>query len=207
MAAMVSQMTSAPVWLGDYTPNADERLVMRGLDWAGYQTLLALRGDRRSPRMAYLDGAVELIGTSRGHENIKSRIGSLVETYCVDRTIPINTYGNWHLDDQAVEAGVEPDDCFIFGRDFEARQRPDLAIEVVWTSGGIKKLEVYRRLRVGEVWFWKQDAICVHVLAGDTYEERERSACLPDLDLALICRLALLPTLNEAVDQLRAALR
>jgi hypothetical protein len=30
------------------------------LDWDGYQTLLDLRGERPQPRMAYLDGVVEL---------------------------------------------------------------------------------------------------------------------------------------------------
>jgi hypothetical protein len=30
---------------------------------------------------------------------------------------------------------------------------------VIWTSGGIDKLEVYRRLRVREVWIWKSGRI------------------------------------------------
>ena len=32
--------------------------------------------------------------------------------------------------------------------------RPDLAIEVIFTSGGIDKLEAYKRLAISEVWFW-----------------------------------------------------
>jgi len=39
--------------------------------------------------------------------------------------------------------------------------------EVVWTSGGIDKLEIYRRLGVGEVWRWKDSRIEIHVLQGE----------------------------------------
>ena len=65
------------------------------------------------------------------------------------------------------EAGCEADECYIFGPRPRDKARPDLAIEVVWTSGGLDKLEVYRRLEVGEVWFWKDGVIAVHVLDRD----------------------------------------
>ena len=80
-------------------------------------------------------------------------------------------------------------------------------IEVVWTSGGIDKLEVYRRLGVGEVWFWEDDVLAAYVLGRQRHERRERSACLPGLDLALVSRLARLATVNEAVEALLETLR
>ncbi len=45
------------------------------------------------------------------------------------------------------------------------REAPDLAIEVIWTSGGIDKLESYRGLGVGEVWFWREGRMEVFVEA------------------------------------------
>ncbi|HEX7704323.1 MAG TPA: Uma2 family endonuclease, partial [Kofleriaceae bacterium] len=81
---------------------------------------------------------------------------------------------------------------------------PDLAIEVVWTSGGLDKLEVYRRLGVGEVWHWKDDRLTVHVLGANGYELHDRSHCLPDIDLELLVSLLDLPTLNEAVERTQA---
>ncbi|HEU4611393.1 MAG TPA: Uma2 family endonuclease [Kofleriaceae bacterium] len=86
------------------------------------------------------------------------------------------------------------------------KEWPDLAIEVVWTSGGINKLEIYRRLRVDEVWFWKNEALTVYGLTEHGYEPRERSRHVPDLDIEMLCRLAEIEPLNEAVRQLRAAL-
>jgi len=35
----------------------------------------------------------------------------------------------------------------IIGAD-QSTKRPNLAIEVIWTSGGINKLEIYKRLGV-----------------------------------------------------------
>lgn len=32
------------------------------------------------------------------------------------------------------EAGLEPDECYVIGAE---KEYPDLAIEVVWTSGGM----------------------------------------------------------------------
>jgi Uma2 family endonuclease len=206
MEAMIS-MTNTPVPLGEYVPTADQRIVLRGLSWAGYQTLRALRGDRRSPRMAYLDGSVELMGTSREHEGIKGCLGRLVEAFCTVRGIPWTTFGNWLLDDESEEAGLEPDECYVFGPDPLGPDRPQLAIEVVWTSGGINKLEIYRRLGVGEVWFWKRDVIQVFVLSAAGYEEAPRSACLPEIDLGVLCELAPVRPTSDAVARLHDRLR
>lgn len=207
MVTMTRAMTSAPVPLGEYVPTADDRIVLRGLDWNGFQTLLALRGDRRRPRMAYLDGVVELMGASRGHEGMKGNLGRLVEAFCTERGIPWSTYGNWLLDDRSEEAGCEPDECYIFGPDPKQVRWPHLAIEVVWTSGGINKLEIYRRLQIGEVWFWKDGAITVHVLVGTQYEPRERSACLPEIDLHVVAELAAVEPTSEAIARYLARLR
>ncbi len=209
MAVMGSPMTPAPVPLGDYVPEADQRVQLDGLSWDDYETLLALRGERSRPRLTYLDGTVELMSPSGGHEYTNSMLARVLEAYCLERGIPFIPVGNWTVKNEK-DAGLEPDECYVF--DAKARtkavreQRPDLAIEVTWTSGGIDKLEVYRRLGIAEVWYWKADAIAVYVLGPDGYEQRERSACLPDVDLALLCRLARCETVNEAVAQLRAAL-
>ena len=207
MAAMVSRWMDAPVALGDYVPMADQRVVLDGVDWAGYEALLALRGERSRPKLAYLDGVVELMSTSREHEGLKSVVGRLVEGFCFERDIDFSPYGGWTLKAKVKRAGVEPDECYIFGARPQDQDRPDLAIEIVWTHGGIDKLEAYRRLQVGEVWFWDDDAISVHVLGRGGYETRACSACLPDLDLELVCRLAQVEPTSAAVKQLRAILR
>jgi Uma2 family endonuclease len=171
----------------------------------GYEALLALRGDRSSPRISYLDGAVELMSPSKGHERIKGYLGRLAVTFAIERGIELSPYGSWTLKQAPKEAGVEPDECYLIGAD-QARETPDLVIEVVWTSGGIDKLEAYRRLGVEEVWFWKSDALQVYVRRADVYVPVQESAALPGLDLALLCAMLEHPTATQAIKAFRAAL-
>ena len=206
MAVMMSRSTDAPVPLGEYVPTADRVLVMRGITWEGFETLLALRGEHGRPRLAYLDGAVELMTTSREHEGIKSNVGCFVDAYCLDRGVTFAKYGNWTLKDEHERTAVEPDECYSFGPNPRERSCPDLVIEVVWTSGGIDKLEAYRRLGVREVWFWEAMTLAAFVLGTAGYERRERSACLPGFDLALVSTLSQRDT-SEAVAEFLAALR
>ena len=177
-------------------PTADQRIVMYNRSWSDFETLLAIRGERSAPRMAYLDGVVEIMSPSRDHERIKSMLGRALEAYCLARDIELSPVGSWFLKRRAKEAGAEPDECYIFGGNPSAKAKPDLVIEVVWTRGGIRKLEIYRRLGIGEVWFWKDDALSVHVLVGGKYERRTQSECIPELDLDLLCDLAELSTVN-----------
>jgi Uma2 family endonuclease len=189
---------------GDYVPTADQRVVMYGVPWAHYAAIAALRGEKAVPRIAFLDGAMELMSPSRTHESIKSYLGILIEAYALARGIRFSPYGSWTLR-QPESAGAEPDECYLFGS--QEREVPDLVIEVVWTSGGINKLEIYRRLRVPEVWFWnKPNQIDIQRLVGDRYERVESSAFLPGLDVALLCTLLDQPTAFDAVQALRATL-
>lgn len=189
-------------------PATDQRLVIYNVPWSHYEAQLALRGDAPVPRMAYLEGALELMSPSKDHERAKSYIGRLVEAYALERDIDLSPYGAWTLKNAPREAGAEPDECYIVGAD-QGKDTPDLVIGVVWTSGGFDKLEIYRRLGIGEVWFWKEGRIEVHLLArdGDGYEPAARSRLFSDLDLELLCSLLDRPTALQAVKALREELR
>jgi Uma2 family endonuclease len=191
---------------GEYVPTADQRVVMHGVPWAHYEALLALRGETSSPRIAFLEGALELMTPSKDHERNTSYVGRLLEAWALERGVDLSPYGSWTLKSAPRQTGVEPDECYIVGAD-QGKDRPDLAIEVIWTSGGIDKLEVYARLGVGEVWFWKDGRIQVHVQRGDGYERAARSALFPGLDVDLLCSFLDRPTALQAVRAFREALR
>jgi Uma2 family endonuclease len=196
----------ATIPAGEYVPTADQRVVMHGVPWSHYEALVALRGEAASPRIAFLEGALELMTPSKDHERNKSCLGCLIEAYALERGIDLSPYGSWTLKSAPRQSGAEPDECYIVGPD-QSRERPDLAIEVVWTSGGIDKLEVYARLGIGEVWFLKEGRIEVHVLRGDVYERASCSALFADLDLDLMCSFLDRPTALQAVRAFREALR
>ena len=84
----------------------DRVVVMRGITWEGFETLLALRGERSRPKLAYLDGEVELMTTSREHEGIKSNVGCFVDAFCLERRIRFAKYGNWTLEDSSSRSGI-----------------------------------------------------------------------------------------------------
>ena len=107
---------------------------------------------------------------------------------------------------KAVKRGAEPDECYVFGN-VSKPLRPDLAIEVVSTSGGIRKLEIYRKLAVREVWFWRRGRITVQALRGDRYEEVTASEVLPGLDLDVMSRFLDRPTSSQAIRGYRSALQ
>jgi hypothetical protein len=184
---MGSMLETVAVTPGERVETADHRIVTSGVPWPHFEAQLALRGDAPVPRMAYLDGALELMSPSKDHERIKSYLGSLVETYALEKDIDLSRYGSWTLKHAPAAAGLEPDECFILGPD-QVKPIPDLAIEVIWTSGGIDKLEIYRRLD------------------GDRFERVERSRLFPGLVLDLLVSLLDRPTALQAIRALRPAL-
>jgi Uma2 family endonuclease len=189
----------------EVAPEADQRLIMNGISWTAYEAQLALRGEAPVPRIAYLEGVMELMSPSRDHERLKSYIGRLVEAFAMERGLDLSPYGSWTLRHAPRAAGLEPDECYIIGSDQRA-ERPDLAIEVEWTSGGIDKREIYARLGITEVWVWRNGAIVVHVLRDGAYVEHERSSVLPEIDLAQLASFLDHPTVLQAIRAYRKAL-
>jgi len=173
---------------------------MRGVTWEAFEAFLAARGAAR-PSVTYLEGTLELMSPSRDHETIRKRLAAIVEEYLDHAGVIYEGVGSWLLKHAPEQAGLEPDECYIL-HDI-AKPRPDLAIEVVWTSGGIDKLEVYRRLGIGEVWFWIEDAVTAHVLVDGQYQTRTRSALLPDFDFGLVAEMLALPSLSDVRRALR----
>lgn len=177
----------------DDEPSEDKIVVLRGLHWSDYQRMLELRGEAATPRFAYLQGQLEIMTPSRRHHSIKSLIGCLVEVWCLEKGVEFSTVGSWTLENKEAESGLEPDESYVFAPDARA-DRPDLAIEVVWTSGGLKKLDIYARLGVREVWFWRRGRITVHVLRGAEYVEQNGSELLAGIDLIELASFIERPT-------------
>ena len=182
----------------DDRPHEDHFVVLHGVSWADYQRFMEVRGDHSAPRISYLEGELQIMSPSESHERIKSLLGSLVEMWLVDRRIQFTRVGAWTLTNRAAHRGAEPDECFVFGPSSEA-SGPDFAIEVIWTSGGLDKLEIYRMLGVREVWIWRRGTLTAYVLRGERYEASARSEALADLDLRQLAAMVDYPTTLDAM--------
>jgi Uma2 family endonuclease len=191
-------------------PPEDQVVVLQGATWADYQRLLAIRGESSVPRLTFLEGRLEIMSPSRSHEKTASRVGHLVEVYCLHAGIEFEALGSWTLEKKEAERGAEPDECYLFGEAAlqEDPAAPQLAIEVEWSRRAVNKLEVYRKLGVPEVWIWhrRTGQISVHVLRGEQYEAVERSEALPGIDLVVLASFLDRPTASEAIRAYRGAL-
>ena len=183
----------------------DRRVFLR-VDWNGLKALLAARGDAAVPRVSYLDGVIELTAPSKTHESRSWLIGRLLEVWGDENDVLLEGLKSWTLKNEGKEAGAEPDECWVVG-DRPHATKPDLALEVVQSHGGLDKLEVYRRLGVKEVWFWIDGELTVHVLRGKSYLRSTRSTLFRRLDLKLLSRFVRHQSPARARMLYRAALR
>lgn len=172
-----------------------DRWITMALDWPGYTGLLKALGGRGVPRLTYLDGRVTLVSPGYTHELLKKRLAALVEDVLVGLGIDYVASGQTTLRRRPRKAGVEGDETYYIARaglvaeksriDLRVDPPPDLAIEVVVSHPVTDALEVYRRLRVPEVWVCDGVTLRILVLGADRrYAEAPASAALPFLTAA-----------------------
>ena len=191
----------------------EERRIVTGVAWEQYEALLNDLGDSLAYRVAYLDGVLEIVSPSRRHEQGKTQIGTLLEIYFVETDTEYFPVGSTTLRQPNKKAGGEPDESYCIGTD---KEFPDLVIEVVVTSGGINRLDMFRRLGVLEVWFWQNNRFKLYRLREETptqfdstfgYEPIDRSELLPDLDINLLTECVQNPNPLAAAKEFRQRLR
>jgi Uma2 family endonuclease len=75
----------------------DQRTYLNAVPWEDYERLLALRGEKAIPRLAYLDGELEFTATCQDHERIKKTLARLVEAYADHAGLELDGFGSWTL--------------------------------------------------------------------------------------------------------------
>lgn len=187
-------------------PSEEQRIILYDVTWEQYEKLSDIFVNL-FPKMTYLEGTLEIVmTTSPEHERLKKIIARLLEAYAEEKDVNLNGYGNTTFQSKAVRRGLEPDECYCLG---ELNEVPDIAIEIVLTSGGIDKLEVYRGLGVREVWFWENQQFSFYYLSelDAKYIKSSRSVLLPDLDPVLLASFVGKVNQTQAVKQYRQALQ
>ena len=171
---------------------SEVRYITDKVSWEYYETLLTQLGDSLEFRLTYLDGILEVMSPSRNHERIKTLIGDLLLIYFLETDTEYYPTGSMTLRNPEQRGGTEPDESYCIGTNKEI---PDLAIEVVITSGGINRLEVYQRLGVREVWFWQNNRFLVYHFRSENVEQFQQtsgyelinsSEILPDINLTIL---------------------
>lgn len=185
------------------TLNPDHCITLYEVSWNSFE-LIESALEEYAVSLTYLDGTLDLMTPSPEHEKSKSTIGLLLASYLRESKIRFYVCGSPTLGNRNLGARGEPDESYNLETEKEV---PDIAIEVVFTSGGVDKLEKYRRWLVPEVWFWNKKQLFVYHLREQGYEQITRSEFLPELDLDLFVRCLNMPDQYDAVIAFQEALR
>ena len=178
----------------------DQRLVHSEMSWQQFK--LIQQGFSNSPgiRLFYYNSEVEILSVSQEHEIFSRMIASLPIDYFVEKDIEFNPLGSF-TQEKGEEVSAQADESFLIGK--STGITPDLSIEVVFTSGGKRKLTRYQALGVPEVWFWEDGVFGLYYLRSHGYEKIDQSEVLPGLDINLLSRCLLMASRVEAVKEFR----
>ncbi|MDP8964195.1 MAG: Uma2 family endonuclease [Cyanobacteriota bacterium] len=182
---------------------AEQRLVLYGISWQQYEILRQTLEEVPGTRMVYLEGTLEIMTPSPEHESAKATIGTLLDVYLIQKGIRFYKCGSPTLKNQDKVRGKEPDESYNLGT---KKDIPDLAIEVVVSSGSLDILSVYQGLGVPEVWLWKNNQLSIYHLRSQGYEQISKSELLPELDLALLVKYLIYPDQYDAIIEFRNAI-
>ncbi|WP_341730856.1 Uma2 family endonuclease [Microcoleus sp. EPA2] len=182
----------------------DEPILIDELSWREFKVVEQLLS-RPGVRLSFLDGVLEIRRMpGRKHETAKQRISTLLDLYLEYVGIDFTPTGSVTLESETGRVKREADLSYELGAKGEL---PDLVVEVVVTSGGIDKLEAYKRLEIPEVWFWENGRLCLYSLGADGYAEVDRSLVLPDLDIVLLARCINIENHLQAMREFRQTIQ
>ncbi len=183
----------------------DQRIVHQGT-WEQFKFIQKGFDDSRGVRLFYYDETIEILMPGREHELFASIIGYLVTTFLTEQGIFFQPTRSMTQEKEGV-VSAQADESYCIE---SVKPIPDLSIEVVFTSGGISKLERYKALGVPEVWFWEDRALKLYHLQNGIYEQIDRSRLpgLSALNLDLLKRCILMAETNtgEAIRAFRREL-
>lgn len=170
-------------------PIKESPLLFEGLTWREFKAVEQLL-DRPGYRLSFLNGVLEIRRRSgEPQEIIKERIGALVEQYLLIAGFDFTPTSSMTLESETGKVKREADESYKLA---PGRRLPDLAIEIVFSSGGIDKLEAYKRLKIPELWFWEDGLLEVYHLRGEGdglhYEKISSSEEVQGIDLDLLLR-------------------
>lgn len=168
----------------------ERRVTFYHLTWAGYQQLLQILGDRRSVRLTYDRGQLEITMPLEIHEFSGELIGLFIRILVVERGLKIKSLASTTLNRVDLDRGAEPDKAFyithqalVTGKTVDLSQDPppDLVVEIDITHTDIDKPSLYASLGVPEFWRYDGEQIQFYQLVDGQYVDCATSPTFPDL--------------------------
>ena len=188
-------------------PIADRQIVYSGITWQQFKLIQSGFAESPGIRLTYYNNTIEILMPGRTHEFFKSIIGMLIELFCIEMSVEFEPTGSMTQEREG-EVAIEADESYCFGI---SKPTPDLAVEIVFSSGNINKLQRYQILKVPEVWFWEDGLFQIYHL-GDRGYELVTSSEIPELkflDIELLTRCVLIAQTSRlnAVTEFRQGIK
>jgi len=189
--------------------NSEIRIEQPLITWEQFKLIQRGFADSRGIRLAYYEGILEIVSTSVDHELIKTIIGALLELYFLEMEIEFFPMGQ-ATQEKGELVSLQPDESYSFT---SPKKIPDLAVEVILTSGNIGKLKKYCLLGVPEVWLWEDGILDIYQLnlnapiSDRQYSKSNVSQFLPNLDITTFQRCILSASPLEALKTFRQTFR
>ena len=155
----------------------DQTLTITGASWSDYEKLFFL--EYPGYLASYFKEEIFIVSPGRNHERIAEVINRLIVAYCEKYNIIDYPFGQTRLS-LPNQAGREPDIAYAFHLD---KDKPDLAVEVIISSGDIEVLKAsYQMIGVPELWIWKNNQIMFYLLEKDVYVSIDNSKALTGIN-------------------------
>ncbi len=179
----------------DYVPPG-ERLLLTGVSWEDYEQLLDWRDDyRRTVRLTYDSGRLEIMVLTNLHERLRKILALLIEVWIAETGGDYVPSGQLTHKRKDLERGFEPDECYYIQNwpkvsglreiDFMVDPPPDLSIEVEVSRSVLSRLPIIAAFKIPEVWRYDGERVTVLLLDSDgTYHESATSAAIPTFPFA-----------------------
>lgn len=170
------------------SPIGEQRVVFRDLNWQSYQQILQALGPRRSARLHYNQGILEIVMPLEEHEFYSELIGRFIYFLVSHLGQRIKSMGSTTLDREDLNRGAEPDKAYyiqnqdrVAGKtvDLSIDPPPDLVVEVDITHTDIDKLSLYAAMGVGEFWRYNGEVWQIYQNKDHSFQEVETSPTFP----------------------------
>ncbi|GAP95366.1 Uma2 family endonuclease [Leptolyngbya sp. NIES-2104] len=157
--------------------------------WAQFKLLQQAFENSRNVKLSFFENTIGISMPSEAHDLFSRIILFLIGIYCLEKQLQFIPVGSADREREGV-AFLQPDESFYVG---ERKAIPDLAIEIVFSSGNESKLPRYQALELPEVWFWEDGVFALYRLSEGRYRKIQRSEILgfEDLDIATLSRCVL----------------
>jgi Uma2 family endonuclease len=171
-------------------PVGEQRVVFKNITWQGYQKLLGVLGDRRTARITFDRGLLEITMPLEEHEFSGRLIERLIIILVVELGLTVKTMGSTTLKRADLDRGAEPDNAYyiknqplVAGRkaDLATDPPPDLVVEVDITHTDINKTALYASMGIPELWRYDGQEWHIYHLQENTYLEVLVSPTFPML--------------------------